>query len=410
MVPVRYREVLRTPSVGWLLSTSLVGRLPQGMIGLALLLLVTQHSSYAAAGAVSAAYLVATCLATPFVARLADRLGRRRVLTVTATGSAIGLSGLALAPPHLGLLLAVAAFAGVFTPPISASARAVWPALLPVEQRQAMFGLEATLQELTFIVGPALVGLLAALGGAKLAIIGSGLLALAGTLAYVSDPAADRGLRGHDEPRAAGAMRSAALLRLVAAGVAIVAALSVAELGIVAFVSGRQADAAAGLALAIWSVGSLVGGIVFGAMAAADTRLAAFLGPMAISLAVLAAAPGTIGLELLLLASGSLVAPALASVYSRVGALAPAGAATEVFGWMASGLMAGAAAGAALGGLIVAAYGPRPAFVVAALFAVAATVVAEPLRRPLDPPPPPPPPPPSPNRDDHGVVAVETGG
>ena len=51
------------------------------MIGLALLLLVRENGgSYAAAGAVSGAYFVATAVGAPIAGRLVDRRGQTRIL------------------------------------------------------------------------------------------------------------------------------------------------------------------------------------------------------------------------------------------------------------------------------------------------------------------------------------------
>ncbi|MGH8890751.1 MAG: MFS transporter, partial [Acidothermaceae bacterium] len=87
-----YKQLLHAPSVPWLLATSVVGRFNQGMTGLALLLLVTQHSTYAVAGAVSASYLVGGCAAGPVLSRLADARGRRRVLAVTSVLFALAMT------------------------------------------------------------------------------------------------------------------------------------------------------------------------------------------------------------------------------------------------------------------------------------------------------------------------------
>ena len=54
----RYRALFRVPHVRRLVLSGLLARLPMGMIGLALLLLVRENGgSYAAAGAVSGALL-----------------------------------------------------------------------------------------------------------------------------------------------------------------------------------------------------------------------------------------------------------------------------------------------------------------------------------------------------------------
>ncbi|MBA2476515.1 MAG: MFS transporter, partial [Actinobacteria bacterium] len=66
----RYRALLRTPHARRLIAWGLVARLPLGMVPLALLLVVrASGGSYAAAGAVSGAYLVAAAIGAPIAGR-----------------------------------------------------------------------------------------------------------------------------------------------------------------------------------------------------------------------------------------------------------------------------------------------------------------------------------------------------
>jgi predicted MFS family arabinose efflux permease len=170
-------------------------------------------------------------------------------------------------------------------------------------------------------------------------------------------------------------MRETTLPIYVAVGVAITISFNMMDVGVVAFVSGRHASAAAGVVLAVWGVGSLIGGLIFGAgkRAVDDTAVTRSALAIAVAVGVTALAPGTVGLGVLLFVGGATIAPGLARLYSRVGAVAPAGASTEAFGWIAVGLLAGSSTGAALGGWTVEALGPRADF---ALAAVAPAVVA----------------------------------
>ena len=75
--------------------------------------------------------------------------------------------------------------------------------------------------------------------------------------------------------------------------------------------------------------------------------------------------------------SGLCVAPMLSSQFSLVGALAPAGAATEAFAWHLAATVGGIAAGTALGGVLIQATSAKGAFVLACAAAAAAAVVAD---------------------------------
>jgi predicted MFS family arabinose efflux permease len=120
--------------------------------------------------------------------------------------------------------------------------------------------------------------------------------------------------------------------------------------------------------LAAWSLGSFVGGLWFGAGASRVDDRAVLRGLLfvAAGVAVAAAASGPIVLAVLLFAGGMSIAPGLARLYSRIGAVAPEGASTEAFSWVAVGLLAGAAVGAVAGGVCVQHIGARATLLLSA--------------------------------------------
>src|SRR5918995_5608804 len=103
----RYRALFQVPHVRRLVLSGLLARLPMGMVGLALLLLVRERGgSYGAAGAVSGAYFVATAVGAPVAGRLVDRRGQARILLRRAATFPALLGGgcapaLLHAPPSL---------------------------------------------------------------------------------------------------------------------------------------------------------------------------------------------------------------------------------------------------------------------------------------------------------------------
>lgn len=177
-----YARVLRAPGLAWLLGTSMVGRLPVAMTGLAIVLRVSnRHGSYADAGIVTGAYVVGAALASPGMGRLADRFGRRVILISTGVASAIGLFGLSAVPAHdTATLLWVALLSGMATPPVGPAVRSLWPRLAAGTTSEALYAMDSTLQELTFVVGPALVALTATLAGTAAPLIASGGFGLVG--------------------------------------------------------------------------------------------------------------------------------------------------------------------------------------------------------------------------------------
>src|SRR3954447_441586 len=254
----RYRVALRTPGVARVLATSLVARLPNGMSSLALVLVGSQDQGYGRAGVAVGLSVVMTCISNPVMARLAVSLGPRAVLIVASVAYAGFLSALAAVPSSYAAQLACCAGAGLTVPPVIAVVRGLWPRLSPPEEVQALYGLEATMQELTYIVGPTLVAVLAATAGASTAVVAAGLLGLGGRLSLTPSPArgGDRRPRQRERHRL---FRTSRLPLYVGVAFTLTVAFNMTELAVVAFVSGRHASAAAGIVLAAWSARSMLG-------------------------------------------------------------------------------------------------------------------------------------------------------
>ena len=161
-----YRKILALPGALVFSMSGLVARLPISMVSLGVVLLVsTRTGSYSLAGTVSAAYLIANAVFAVPQARLIDRLGQGRVLPVCAAVSGIGLAmmmaavelELAVPLPHL-----CAALSGATMPQIGSSVRARWSHLVTDKRElHSAFSFEAVVDETVFIVGPALVTVLA---------------------------------------------------------------------------------------------------------------------------------------------------------------------------------------------------------------------------------------------------------
>jgi MFS family permease len=376
VTPTAYRTLLATPHVRRALLTSLAGRAAAPMAGLAVVLYVVGRTgSFAAAGLISAVWTAGAGVGGLVSSRLIDRARPRAVLVATAAGSAAGT--VALAAVHtssLPVLAAVAGSAALLWPPLVPATRALWPVLLPDEAaRSTMYSLEATLQELGFIAGPVLAGAVAAAASPALAVALSGLVSLVGVAAFATTPGL-AALAQRDAPRA-GPRALVGLAPLFLGGALLVAALSMVEVGVVGVASGVGAAAAAGPLLAVWSVGSMAGGVVGGALPVRrgrERRLLVLLGGLAVATAALAPVHRPVLLGVLLVAGGALVAPALAAIYALVQQLAPPGAMTQTFAALTMFLLGGSAVGAAAAGALVEASGPGAAFLVAAAVPVAA--------------------------------------
>lgn len=246
-----YVVFLRRPYAARLLGGTLLGRLPNGMGMLAVVLHIrADGGGYPLAGTLAAVLGLATAAGQPVLGRAMDRLGQPVVLIPAACASAAGFAALAAtgASP-LPLAVLAVLLAGFGTPPLEAGLRALWPDVLDgQEQVDAAYALDAAAQELLFTVGPLLV-VAAAVVNTEAALLLTGAFGIAGTLVVaMSGPSR----RWRPQPRAAdwaGPLRSPGLrvllLSLACAGIA----LGVYAVAVVAYAERDGRDLASGLLL-----------------------------------------------------------------------------------------------------------------------------------------------------------------
>jgi MFS family permease len=157
-----YRSLLSIPHARAFVLAGFVARLSISMRALGAVLMISQLTgSYGLAGAVAAAALLGEAVAAPRLGRLVDRFGQRRVLFLSLAVHSVGTLALVisaqLSAPNW-VLLATAALSGAAALQVGSLVRARWSALIggsPV--LEAAFALESTLDELIFVLGPALV-------------------------------------------------------------------------------------------------------------------------------------------------------------------------------------------------------------------------------------------------------------
>jgi MFS family permease len=382
-----YRRLLGDPVLRGLAVADVCARLPQGMVSISLLLVAAVHASMTTAGLVVAGYTLGQGLTGPLRGRLADRHGLARVCAVCAGLYVVALLALltgALAGAPGWLLVTTAAAAGLVVPPLSPGMRSLWSEHAAGTLRHAAFALDAAVFDLAYITGPVLASLLAA-GVAPTAAVAV-LLALTCAATVIIGarfrPGAAKGGRPKGERRpAAGALRSAALRRLLITGILLNLALSATEVALTALVRQHHVLWASGPLLAEVSVGSIVGSLLLGARASSTEtaegarRLPRMLARYALGLAALTAAalyPPLVAVAAPL--AGLSLGPSLATLFGLASSAAPEGGATEAQSWLSSVMNGGAAAGAALAGAT--AGQPVLSLGIAAAAAAAGSVVA----------------------------------
>lgn len=366
----RYAEVLSPAGATSALLASIIGRLSIGMNGLALLILVRASSgSYGTAGAVAAAYALALAVGSPSRARSADRHGAARVLLlcgVVHPAAVVGLVLLADAGAPTVALVAGALLMGVTVPPLGSVMRALWGSLVEPQVLPTAYALESVVVELCFVLGPLLVALLVSAGQAVPLEASAGVSALGAVWLAASKRV--RAQEPHPERAShlAGPLVNPVVRACLLNALFIGAGFGTIEVGVLAFVREQgSARTATGIVLAVWSLGSMAGGLAYGALrpaAPARRQLPVLVTAVAVGACLPVLAPGVVGLGVLLVLSGSTIAPFSACNSVLLGASAPTGTVTEAFAWNASMIFGGAAAGTAVAGVVIDAYGARAAF------------------------------------------------
>jgi MFS family permease len=132
-------------------------------------------------------------------------------------------------------------------------------------------------------------------------------------------------------------------------------AIGALEVAVPAFAAGHGHAPAAGLLLAAWSIGSAIGGVLYGAGDWAlplPQRWVALSVLLAAGLAPVVAAWSIPTMLALLVLAGLGIAPTIASGSQLLGVLAPPGMGTEAYAWGPTALVVGASLGNAAGGAL----------------------------------------------------------
>ncbi|MEU8544681.1 MFS transporter [Streptomyces sp. NPDC048717] len=352
-----YLRLFALPGTRAFVLGNLVARLPVGMFGVGIVLLIARsYDSYALAGSVSAAGLIAGGLTAPWVARLVDRYGQARVALPAAVWAAVGQLAL-VACVHVrtpAWVLIVTTVLSSTAPNLGGMARARWAYLLKddPDSLHTANAFEQAADELCFMLGPVLAALLcSALFPSAAALIGSALL-LTGTVLFAAQrstepPAAPPAAIGGPSPLRAPGM-PALLVMFLATG----AVFGSMEVSTLAFVDGPGA----GPVLGLQAAGSCIAGLVYGRVRRA-APLAACLAAMTVlmTLPLLAAAltGSLLVLAGALLVAGMATAPTMVTGMGEVQRLTPDGRLNEGMTLAVTALLGGIAAGSAAGGWLV---------------------------------------------------------
>ncbi len=377
-----YRACLRSPYATYLLSINLLGRLPNGMVPLAIaIFLRSHHVGFSAVGAITALYGLSMAIGGPMLGRAVDRFGQPVVLVPSAVGSAAGMLWLTGSGSSSLVTAALAAcVSGAFSPPLEPCLRTIWPDILPDRETVSVaYALDASLQQFVFVGGPLLVVLISTTLSTSAVLPLTALAMLVGTAAYVI---AEPVRRWRAEPRQsdwAGPLRSSVMRLLLLSLGCVGIGLGSLNIATVAYQEHIGFSGLSGILLGVNALGALVGGLAHGArrwrLPIPRQLVLLLLGSAACYLPLVLVAP-PLPTAVLILFAGFFLAPILTCGFGIIAEVAPRGTATEAFAWMVTAVLSGNAVGSSLAGLMQQHVGIWAVFLIPGLATVVSLLVA----------------------------------
>lgn len=377
----KYKSVVASPGLGFLFAASIIGRLPIGMSGLSILLLVRGASgSFASGGAATGSFVAGLACFAPLLGRIIDRYGPRTILLVSAFLFPASLLALVAAVSQGASLLAIAAcaaVAGACFPPITVCVRTFLRQRLGDDPLLATaYSLDSVLIESIFIVGPLLVALFVTVASPQRAIWFAAASGFVGVFLFLRSAALRHWrIEARSHGTILGPLAEKRFVALIIVVVSYALAFGLTELGVTAYASEAGHPPLAGVFLGLMSVGSAFGGLAYGSAhwhAPLLRQFSATLAIMGAGLLLLVAPWTTLVFAVLCIFAGVVMAPALIIQSMLVAKTAKAEHTTEAFTWSSSALLAGVGFGMALGGVLVETWRSPASFAAAAGAALAA--------------------------------------
>lgn len=369
-----YLDLLKTPGVGRILAAQLTARFPFGMISLAFLIHIERvYDSYTVAGIVLGVMSIGQAVAGPLTSRLMGRWGMRPVISVTVVLCTTSIVLMALLPlPVLGLVL-LGLVAGLTTPPIQPAVRTIYPKMVNSTQLSPLFSLDASAQEIIWVLGPVVATLVAIQVSSVAGILVAAVFLAGGGLWFILSPELGRVRIPRSKRKLGAVLKRPPVLLSTIVGFMLVAAAAALEAGIVATFGHGSANA--GWVLAIFAAGSLVGGLALGHRPVGPWALASRMLIVTIGIGLASVWLNFWWLSATLFLAGIGIAPAFAVLFAIVSSSVKFSDTAEAYGWVGTGQLIGAALGSSIAGFTIDNYGAASALLVAGAFAALGTLI-----------------------------------
>lgn len=385
--PTSYRQLF-TLAGPWFVVIAFVARLPLAMAQLGSLLLVAGVTgSYGAGGLTAGALAVANAVGAPLAGTLSDRTGQRRVLVVQSLAAAVGLTALVVAADQgagLPVLLVCAVVSGVALPQAGTLTRVRWRLLAERAERPELtgtaFALEGSVDEASFVIGPALVGLGAALVAPSGALLAAAVIIAVSGVAFALHPTAELTRPDRSLPRVGGGrLLTPRLALLLAAMLGVGTVFGSVQTGNSVLATATGEPGLTGGLHALLGVGSVLAGLLVPLLPARwspDRRLLGFAASLLVLSAPLLLVDTLLPLALVLLVLGVSIAPTMITVFTLAADAAPRPRLTTALTVLAGTTGVGYAVGSSVAGRLADWGGHQPAYAVTVAAAGLSTLAA----------------------------------
>lgn len=379
-----YRPLFAVPGAPSFIFGSVLARIGAAMFGVSVIVMVSsRQGSYELAGALTAVAVLVLAGAGPFIGRLIDKHGQRRIavpfLLFAATcgfaTATFSLLGLPIWTVFVGYALSA------FIPEIGPLTRARWAHIYHGDEARlhTAMSFEQVLDEASFVLGPVLGVVLPTMLFPEAGLYVAEATFLVGMLLFLSARATEPPVVSmHDRPKGLAVRRPGLFV------VALVLVMTGTVFGANEVVTVAVADEAgnkgfSSVILGLFALGSTVAGLIYGTRVFATSltkRLA-----IAASLMFLLQAPilwltDLRALAALMLVAGVATAPMLITSLSLSQKLVPRALVTEGMAVAITGILIGVAVGASVGGIAVERLGAQQAYVVPVTAALVSALLA----------------------------------
>ena len=411
-----YGEILRLNRAWRFSAAGFILRLPMSIMPISIILSIqAAYGNYTLAGAVSAINIIALAVTAPMWARLVDRYGQLKVMGPVFAVSAVATIVLCVATLQMAspsILFVSAGIAGATWGSPGALVRARWIRTTDtVSQLNSAFALEAAVDEFVYIVGPVVATVVGTVLHPTTGVAVSIVFLSVGAVLFLSQrssepvplgkagrgaQAASDGTEGSKDAASAPA-RERSLLLLPAMIVLMLTYMGMGaqfganDIAVVAFTKELGVPALSGVLLAMFSLGSFISALIYGARSWRRPLWQLFaIGVVALAIGMTAylLAHTIIALAVIMLISGIACAPTMTNVNMMVTKSVPRHRQTEGLAWLSTAINLGVSLGSSASGPAADRYGSGGAYVMIAIFAWVMVLIMliglPPLKRSLE--------------------------